>query len=95
MNTLNSVSKNSGAKHYVQKLLVERAPGVLNIRRIRSPEKVRAWLDSLTQFSDRIPQLPEEAFKRESFIRMNRWCLNVSDFTRFSGLTAQHPNGVS
>ena len=33
----------------------------------RTPEEVRAWLDSLTQFSDLIPQLPEEAFTRESF----------------------------
>jgi hypothetical protein len=33
----------------------------------RNPEEVRAWLDSLAQFSDKIPQLPEEAFKRESF----------------------------
>jgi hypothetical protein len=33
----------------------------------RSPEEVRAWLNSLTQFSDKIPQLPEEAFTRESF----------------------------
>ena len=33
----------------------------------RTPEEVRAWLDSLTQFSDKIPQLPEEAFTRESF----------------------------
>jgi hypothetical protein len=33
----------------------------------RNPEEVRAWLDSLTQFSDKIPQLPDEAFTRESF----------------------------
>ena len=35
----------------------------------RSPEEIRAWLDSLAQFSDQIPQLPEEAFSRESFYR--------------------------
>jgi hypothetical protein len=34
-----------------------------------NPAEVRAWLDSLTQFSDRIPQLPDEAFDRESFYR--------------------------
>jgi hypothetical protein len=34
---------------------------------LRSSEEVRAWLDSLAQFSDKIPQLPEEAFSRESF----------------------------
>jgi hypothetical protein len=33
----------------------------------RKSEEVRAWLDSLTQFSDKIPQLPDEAFTRESF----------------------------
>ncbi len=33
----------------------------------RKPAEVREWLDSLTQFSDRIPQLPDEAFTRESF----------------------------
>jgi hypothetical protein len=33
----------------------------------RNPEEVRAWLDSLTQFSDKIPQLPDEAFTRDSF----------------------------
>ncbi len=35
----------------------------------RSPEEVRAWLDSMAQFSDKIPQLPEDAFTRESFYR--------------------------
>jgi hypothetical protein len=35
----------------------------------RNPEEIRAWLDSLTQFSDKIPQLPEEAFTRERFYR--------------------------
>lgn len=35
----------------------------------RSPEEVRAWLDSLTQFSEKIPQLPEQAFTRESFYK--------------------------
>jgi hypothetical protein len=33
----------------------------------RDPQEVRAWLDSLAQFSDKIPQLPDEAFARESF----------------------------
>ena len=54
-------------EHYVQGLLAQRAPGLSNARRLRSSEEVRAWLDSLTQFSDKIPQLPEEAFTRESF----------------------------
>jgi hypothetical protein len=36
-------------------------------RRPRNADEIRAWLDSLTQFSDKIPQLPDEAFTRESF----------------------------
>ncbi len=35
----------------------------------KNPAEIREWLDSLTQFSDRIPQLPDEAFARESFYR--------------------------
>jgi post-segregation antitoxin (ccd killing protein) len=27
--------------------------------RARTPEEIRAWLDSLAQFSDKIPPLPE------------------------------------
>ena len=33
----------------------------------RSPDEVSAWLDSLTQLSDKIPELPDEAFTRQSF----------------------------
>jgi Tfp pilus assembly protein PilN len=52
---------------YAQQLLAQRAPGLSKVGRARSSDEVRAWLDSLTQFSDKIPQLPEEAFTRESF----------------------------
>jgi len=45
---------------YVEELLaqqvVQAAPGD---GRPRTPEQVRAWLDSLAQFSDKIPPLPE------------------------------------
>jgi hypothetical protein len=34
----------------------EQAP---NGARPRTPEQIRAWLDSLAQFSDKIPPLPE------------------------------------
>ncbi len=27
---------------------------------VRTPEEIRAWLDSLAQFSDKIPPLPED-----------------------------------
>jgi coenzyme F420-reducing hydrogenase delta subunit len=51
--------------------VIERAyyPGNGSPKASRSPQEVRAWLDSLAQFSDKIPQLPDEAFKRESFYR--------------------------
>ena len=53
--------------------VIERAyqPGNGSRKASRSPQEVRAWLDSLAQFSDKIPQLPEEAFKRESFYQEN------------------------
>jgi hypothetical protein len=28
-------------------------------RRLRTPQEIRAWLDSLAQFSDKIPPLPQ------------------------------------
>jgi len=48
--------------------VIERAflPGNGTRKPSPSPEEVRAWLDSLTQLSDKIPPLPEEAFTRES-----------------------------
>ena len=33
-------------------------------QRQRTPEEIRAWLDSLAQFSDRIPAMPGETFSR-------------------------------
>jgi len=45
---------------YVEELLVQqvarRSPGV---RRPRTPGEIRAWLDSLCRFSEKIPALPE------------------------------------
>lgn len=45
---------------YVQEILAQQlaAPTVQG-RPLRTPEEVRGWLDSLAQFSDRIPPLPE------------------------------------
>lgn len=45
---------------YVEELLAQQlhvpsAP----VRQPRRPEEIRAWLDSLAQFSDKIPPLPE------------------------------------
>jgi len=54
---------------YVEELLAERArvaPAEEYVQgplvpgsRLRTPEQIRAWLDSLTQFSDKIPPLPQ------------------------------------
>jgi hypothetical protein len=33
--------------------------GAVGTRQARTPEEIRAWLDSLAQFSDKIPPLPE------------------------------------
>jgi hypothetical protein len=53
-------------EEYVNDLLTrESAPPAAS--RAWTREESRAWLDRLAQFSDQIPQLPDEAFTRESF----------------------------
>ncbi len=50
---------------YIEELLARQAAAVsAETRRLQTPEQIRAWLDSLTQFSDKIPPLPE-AISRE------------------------------
>ena len=44
---------------YVEELLAQRANPHSTIRQVRTPEQIRASLDSLAQFSDKIPPLPE------------------------------------
>jgi len=44
---------------YVEELLAQRANLHSTIRQVRTTEQIRAWLDSLAQFSDKIPPLPE------------------------------------
>jgi post-segregation antitoxin (ccd killing protein) len=44
---------------YVQEILAQRLAQPLEPRRPRTPEEIRAWLDSIAQFSDKIPPLPE------------------------------------
>jgi len=53
-------SRGLRVEDYVAELLAEQ----LGLRhfdesRVRTPEEIRAWLDSLAQFSDKIPPLPE------------------------------------
>ena len=44
---------------YVEELLAQQANARLTTRQVRTPEQIRAWLDSLAQFSEKIPPLPE------------------------------------
>ncbi len=45
---------------YVEQLLVQQVTvSSAGGERPRTPEQIRAWLDSLAQFSDKIPPLPE------------------------------------
>jgi hypothetical protein len=45
---------------YVEELLSQRVTArSAEVRRLQTPEQIRIWLDSLAQFSDKIPPLPE------------------------------------
>jgi post-segregation antitoxin (ccd killing protein) len=44
---------------YVEEILARQAAAISTSRKLRTQEEIRAWLDSLAQFSDRIPSLPE------------------------------------
>jgi hypothetical protein len=44
---------------YVQEILARLAATGERTPRLRTPEEIRVWLDSLAQFSDKIPPLPE------------------------------------
>jgi len=44
---------------YVENILAQRAVAQPSAQHPRTPAQIRAWLDSLAQFSDKIPQLPE------------------------------------
>jgi len=44
---------------YVQEILTQQLARPAEIRQSRTPEEIRAWLDSLAQLSDKIPPLPE------------------------------------
>jgi hypothetical protein len=45
---------------YVEQLLAQQAAtSDARTRPLQTPEQIRAWLDSLAQFSDKIPALPD------------------------------------
>jgi hypothetical protein len=54
-------SRGLRVEDYVVELLAQQL-GQLQIGAspVRTPEEIRAWLDSLAQFSDKIPPLPED-----------------------------------
>ena len=43
---------------YVERVLASRLPAK-TVRPFRSEEEIRSWLDSLAQFSEKIPSLPK------------------------------------
>jgi len=48
-----------GVEAYVEDILAQRAAAQPPAEHPRAPVQIRAWLDSLAQFSDKIPPLPE------------------------------------
>ena len=44
---------------YVQEILTQQVARLAETRQPRTKEEIRAWLDSLAQFSERIPPLPD------------------------------------
>jgi post-segregation antitoxin (ccd killing protein) len=44
---------------YVQEILAEQLARPVQTQQPRTQEEIRIWLDSLAQFSDKIPPLPE------------------------------------
>lgn len=53
-------SRGLRVEDYVAELLAQQLePQQAGASQVRSPEEIRAWLDSLAQFSDKIPALPE------------------------------------
>lgn len=51
---------------YVEQLLAQQAAAApAEVRRLQTREQIRAWLDSLAQFSHKIPPLPA-TISRES-----------------------------
>jgi hypothetical protein len=53
-------TRGMAVEEYVAELLAERvAERPSESPQRRAPEQVRAWLDALAQFSDKIPRLPD------------------------------------
>ncbi len=52
-------SRGLRVEDYVVELLAQQLGQHAVASPVRTPEEIRAWLDSLAQFSDKIPPLPE------------------------------------
>jgi hypothetical protein len=52
-------ARGMAVQEYIESLLGQRRDLATSTNRTRSREEIRAWLDSLAQFSDKIPPLPE------------------------------------
>ena len=53
-------SRGMRVEDYIRDILTQQLePQTLGAFPARAPEEIRAWLDSLAQFSDKIPPLPE------------------------------------
>jgi hypothetical protein len=53
-------SRGLRVEDYIVELLAQQlGPQTVGAAAVRTPEEIRAWLDSLAQFSDKIPPLPE------------------------------------
>jgi hypothetical protein len=52
-------SRGLRVEDYVVELLAQQLGQHAGASPVRTPEEIRAWLDSLAQFSDKIPPLPE------------------------------------
>jgi hypothetical protein len=53
-----AVARGMRPEAYVEQLLVRQVTAQA-ARKLRTADEIRAWLDSLAQFSDKIPPLPE------------------------------------
>jgi len=55
-----ALARGLSVEAYVQEILAQQlGVRVPETRPPRSPEEIRAWLDSLAQFSEQIPPLPD------------------------------------
>ena len=54
---------------YVQTLIEQATPSKPRTHRRWTPQEIRAWLDELARFSDKIPPMPGETFGREMIYR--------------------------